>query len=90
VLWELGILPDVRAVPDEFRFGDGLPKTREEAVRAAAERLELSGVPEAHAAIERHFDTLYAHSEHGFRPLWRPPVRELIITWEPAHAHWAQ
>jgi len=42
------------------------------------------------ACIEQHFDQLYAHTEHGFKPLWRPAVRELIITWEPAHAHWAQ
>jgi len=90
VLWELGILPDVRAVSDEFRFGDDLPKTREEAIRSAAERLELAGVPEIQGKIEQHFDALYAHSEHGFRPLWRPDVRELIITWEPKSAHWAQ
>jgi hypothetical protein len=90
VLWELGILPDVRPMSDEFRFGDGLPKTREEAVRSAAERLELAGVPEIHGKIEQHFDELFTHTEHGYRPLWCPDVREMIITWEPAHAHWAQ
>lgn len=90
VLWEMGILPDVQALPDEFRFGNGLPTTRAEAVQSAAERLELAGEPAPLQAIEQHFDELFASTAHGYRPLWRPAVRELIITWEPAQAHWAQ
>lgn len=82
VLWELGILPDVRVLPNPFRDGNELPRSREEAVNWALLRLRREDDPAARAAVEAHFDELFSPSPAGLRPLWRPDVREMIITWE--------
>ncbi len=83
VLWELGILPDVRVLPNSFRDGNELPQTRDEAVSWALLRLRREDDARARAAVEVHFDDLFTPSPKGLHPLWRPDVRELIITWEP-------
>lgn len=82
VLWELGILPDVRVLPEPFLAGAQLPQTREEAVSRALEVIGVDDEPRARAPIGAHFDELFAPSPEGFRPLWLPDVRELVITWE--------
>jgi hypothetical protein len=91
VLWQMGILPDVRVLPGGWTDsvgmpGTGLPQTREEAVAAAADRIWPEHADQARGKIEEHFDTLFAPSPGGFRPLWRPRVRELLITWESRRA----
>ena len=82
VLWEMGILPDVRVLPDSFL--DGLPQTREAAVEEATRGQWLSPRHQdlAIANIQEHFSELYEEAAEGYRPLWRPEVRELLITWE--------
>ena len=83
VLWEMGILPDVRVLSEPFL--DGLPQTREAAVQEATRGQWLS--PSHHevatAIIQEHFGQLYEETTEGYRPLWRPEVREILITWEP-------
>lgn len=80
VLWEMGILPDVRVLPDGFREGK-LPQSREEAIAWAALRVRAE-VERARAAIEAHFDRLFRATERGMMPRWRPEARELLITWQ--------
>ena len=83
VLWEMGILPDVRVLPAPFL--DGLPKTREAAVDDATRGQWLSPNHQdrATAIIQEHFSELYEETAEGYRSIWRPEVRELLITWEP-------
>ena len=84
VLWEMGILPDVRVMPLPPWWGcDAIP-TREEAVQ-----LELQGSwfmqkdqENARGILEAHFDDLFARIPQGYRPLWRPGMLELLLTWE--------
>lgn len=83
VLWEMDILPDVRVLPDTFREGP-LPRMRDEAIDWALMRLRAENDARARAVIEQRFDELFAEDAAGFRPLWRPDVRELLITWETA------
>lgn len=80
-IWELGLLPDVRVLPEGSRDGS-LSRGREEAVRWALGRLRDSENAQARARIESHFDQLFAEDGEAFRPRWRPDVRELLITWE--------
>ena len=84
VLWDMGILPDVFAMPESPWWENERPPTREEAVRMILEDRWLK--PEdrgrAGAVIESHFDELFAPSEKGFVPQWRSDMRELLITWE--------
>lgn len=86
VLWEMGILPDVRVLPDPFRPLQGLPRTREQAVSFALERVEPPDPTEAAKRIEAEFDALFARRGEVFVPRWRPDTRELLITWETAEA----
>lgn len=91
VLWEMGILPDVRVVPG---FLDGrlpLPQTREEAValvrgRLAPPRLGSEVQARARDVIEAHLDEYVVQTPEGFRGVYgeRDPrdERHLLITWE--------
>jgi SAM-dependent methyltransferase len=85
VLWEMGILPDVRVLPNEFRSDDD-PQTRDDAIQYALGRLEfaLDGDPggRAREVISTRFDDLFQQTDSGYRPSWRPPAREMLITWE--------
>ena len=89
VLWEMGILPDVRVLPGPQRgagcsLDTGLPRTRDQAVEMAIQGRWL--YPEdrerARGVIEAHYDELFSATPSGFRPLWHPATRELLITWE--------
>jgi hypothetical protein len=91
VLWEMGILPDVRVLP-EIRLGvgcaveTGLPQTRAQAVEMALQGgwLHPEDRERARGMIDARYDELFAESPEGFRPLWHPVTRELLITWEKA------
>ena len=84
VLWDLGILPDVRVLPEPPWWENQTPPTREEAVRMAVEDRVVK--PEdrerAKSLFESHFDELFAPSQAGYVPKWRPEMRELLLTWE--------
>lgn len=79
VLWEMGILPDVRVLPGT-RLGvgcaveTGLPQTREQAVEMALQGgwLRPEDRERARGVIEARYDELFAASPEGFRPLWHP------------------
>ena len=83
-LWEMGILPDVRVLPDPPWWDGEPPRTREAAVQVAVEEIDPSDHPHAAGIIEAHFDELFQPGPNGYIPLWRGPIKEMLITWEPA------
>lgn len=92
VLWELGIEPDLRMLPDP---PGGYPPspTLEAAVRNAVAR--FPGEQWAHwpagpalearvrATIEPRAEELFVQTRRGYLPRWLKPGHEVLITWEP-------
>jgi hypothetical protein len=93
VIWEMGILPDIRVSP--------LPTVplapapgREAAIAGAIARFpgeqwswwDLGSDLESRlcSILETRFDELFAPSPEGFVPRYIPPGREVLITWQPA------
>jgi len=92
VLWEMGILPDVRVLPGTQRgagcsVDTGLPQTRDQAVAMALQGqwLRPEDRERAHRVIAAHYDGLFSATPEGFRPLWLPETREVLITWRTDH-----
>jgi SAM-dependent methyltransferase len=93
VLWELGILPDVRVLHVSGATAVPPSPGHEEAIAAAmtrflAEQWALwplgSGlIGRLHSVLERNFDRLFAMTETGVVPRWLTPEREVLITWRP-------
>ena len=89
VLWELGILPEVRtmanaAVVRGSPLATELPQTREDAAQfgLAGAWLGPNDRERATAVIDAHFNELFAKGEAGYTPLWVPDARQMLITWE--------
>lgn len=84
VLWEMGILPDLQMLPEPPWWEGELLATREEALALALEGpwLREQDRPRARDIFQEHFAQLFSAAPHGYRPLWRPTSRELLITWE--------
>ena len=94
VLWELGIEPDVRMLPDPGTILTPVPG-REAAIATTIARFpteqwalwalgpELEG--QLRTVLETHFDTLFTETERGYAATWIEPYngREALITWEP-------
>jgi SAM-dependent methyltransferase len=81
VLWDLGLMPDVRVLPGPLRRAGERPPTREAAIQLALQRGGADQLEGAAATVEAHFDQLFESSAEGFLPRWIPPVRELLVTW---------
>jgi hypothetical protein len=93
VLWELGILPDVRVLPHHSAMPLVPAPTREAAIAGAVARfggdqwtfwplgadLELR----LRHLLETRFAELFAAGPDGFTPRWITPGREILITWQP-------
>ena len=88
VLWEMGVLPDVRILPTHFGRNAAVPKTREQAVEQAVCALDGHGLPHVRGAVEARFAQLFKHTDEGFEPTYRQRdgAAELLITWEPSPA----
>ena len=84
VLWDMGILPDVRVLPDFPRWADQSAATRDGAVQLALDwvGVETDDQDRVRSLIEANFQELFSKSLGGFHPLWFPYARELLITWE--------
>ena len=84
-LWEMGILPDVRVLPEIPWWETELPKTKGRSIQMILEGswLDPADHERARNAIDPRFEELYASSPEGYRPLWRKPMREVLVTWEP-------
>jgi FkbM family methyltransferase len=84
VLWEMGILPDIRVLSDEFRAFATTFDTREAAIQNALEAGSPTRGEEARARIEANFDHLFVPEGAGYRATWAPTdSREMLITWAP-------
>jgi len=81
-LWEMEIIPDVQVLPDAARVGVPLPQTRDEAIDWALQRLPAEPPEYAAQKISTSFNDLFVEGPQGFRPLWRPNFKELLVTWE--------
>ena len=92
VLWDMGILPEVRVMPESPWWENQRPATREEAVQMILEDrwLKAEDRDRAKTVFESHFEELFAKSEGEFVPQWRSEMRELLITWEPRVLRQAQ
>ena len=84
VMWDMGLLPDVRVLPDPPWWETLVMPTREEAVEQASigRWLKQEDRDKARRIIEWNFDELFSHSSAGFSPSWRSDMREMLITWE--------
>lgn len=83
VLWEMGILPNVQVLPDQFP-SRGRADTREGAIAMLLEVVDRPSDDRAAAIFEAHFDELFEPlAGGGFRSLWRPDPRELLVHWAP-------
>jgi hypothetical protein len=89
VLWEMDILPDVRFLPQGIHFGGteqvpSFPKTKEAAVEMSLAGIWLAPQHKnrAEVVVRDQFDNLFEELTEGFRPLWLPEARQVLITWE--------
>ena len=85
VLWDIGILPDVRVLPAPTWWEDWRHPTREEAIESVlfGRWSRESERDRARRIFEEQFDDLFAPDDNGgYRVIWRTPMRELLITWE--------
>jgi hypothetical protein len=93
VLWELGILPDIRVLPQPTMPFTPAP-SREAAIAGAIARFpgeqwgwwDLGSDLEQRLRVilESRFDELFTAGPDGFTPSYIPPGREILITWQPA------
>ena len=89
VMWEAGLLPEVRLLPEPFTWPERVahPTNEEEAVAFALEDVEATGVPGAAERVAAVLDDLYTRGPDGeWLPNWRPPLQGLLITWETGGA----
>ena len=90
VLWEMGILPDVRFLPQGTTY-DGVPQpptfpqNKEEAVEIALAGIWLAPHhrDRADKVVLENFDELFQQEPEGLVPQWMPDIRQVLITWEP-------
>lgn len=88
VLWDMGILPDVRVLPPVTQAAVTAAPTREEAIALALDHLStwvgaaLDGDQQLRRRIEEHFDTLVARTDHGFQARWVTNAPGVLITWQ--------
>jgi SAM-dependent methyltransferase len=92
VLWELGILPDLRMLGGVPR-GERPRSSRREAIDAAVENFkgeqwafwpyEPALQRRIEEVLEAHFDLLFAAGPEGFVPTWPDYGRDVLITWRP-------
>ena len=92
VIWELGILPDIRVLPQPTVPFTPAP-SRDAAIAGAIARFpgeqwgwwdlgsDLEG--RLRLVLEARFDELFASDAEGFTPRYVTPGREILVTWEP-------
>lgn len=83
VLWEMGLLPDIRPLPEPPWW---IPETSggltdEQAVDLAMGRLDASD-DATRRAVEENLGRLFERTPAGLAPRWLNPAREVLITWE--------
>ena len=84
-LWEMGLLPDIRVLPSPPWWDVQYYQSRSEALESALgphQWIRPEDAARARAIVEDRFSELFHESPQGFQPVWRPEIRELLITWE--------
>ena len=83
-LWEMGILPEVRLLPEPSWWESWHYPTRQDALESALFGRWATGPDRERARqiFDAQFDELFAPDGAGYRITWRTPMRELLITWE--------
>jgi len=83
VIWEMCIFPDVKVLPAATSGGQK-PATRQEAIEQALGGTWVATGDRNNATkvLESNFDELFCHENGGYKALWPPQGRELLITWE--------
>lgn len=85
VMWEAGLLPEVRLLPEPFSWPDrnrgAPPVNADEAVAFALDEIEANHVAGAAGRIADHLDELFTRENGSLIPNWRPPLQGLLITW---------
>jgi hypothetical protein len=84
VLWEMGILPDVRLIPGGFPAFGPVPPDRDAAMRQWLSDLRPLKEKRVRRRLEKRFDELFEQRDEGWVPVFRPPMREMLITWPTA------
>jgi SAM-dependent methyltransferase len=82
VLWEMGILPDVRVLPSPFPLRQPVLAAEDEVVQFYLAQLQPRDAAAAVSRIRAHFGELFTRNSEGFLPTWREHSREILITWE--------
>ncbi len=93
VLWEAGILPDLRMLGGVPRV-ESPQATRTAAIEAAVENFkgeqwafwpyEPSLKQRIADVLDAHFDSLFAAGAEGFLPNWPEYGRDVLMTWRPS------
>ena len=91
-IWELGILPDIRVLPQPTVPFTPAP-SRDAAIAGAIARFpgeqwgwwDLGSDLKARlrSVLDARFDELFAAGAEGFVPRYVAPGREILITWQP-------
>jgi hypothetical protein len=84
VLWDMGILPEIRVLPGAFDPPGPLPQTPDEAVRGLLQSFERADDDGARERLLTRFDSLFRKTEQGYVETWRPFSRQMLVTWEPS------
>ncbi|HZU77136.1 MAG TPA: class I SAM-dependent methyltransferase, partial [Dehalococcoidia bacterium] len=82
VLWELGLLPDVRVLRQPPTVASRPNPDQTAAIQAAAASAGFQDDQHAVSVIEQHFATLFRTTPEGYVPAWQPASRTMLITWE--------
>jgi len=82
VLWEMGILPEIRIFP--FDMHNEVLPDRGAAFKRVLTTAQFRGVDEARArtVLEEHFDELFAPITGGFTLRSNLDNREILVTWD--------
>ena len=86
VLWEMGIVPDVRVFDEQFTWPERLPTDEQSAVRFALAELEPGDEALVRDRVAAALAELYQREEEQWRPTWRTPSRAMLITWRTGAA----
>ena len=84
LLWEMDILPELLVLPDAPWWENENHASREDALAWAVDGswFQPEDRERATGILEDNFDRLFVKGRDGFRPRWRRPLREVLITWE--------
>jgi hypothetical protein len=82
VLWEMDILPDVRVLPESFRWPEKRPKSSDEAVSFALDAVEALATSDRIERVRAALPRLFKAEGDDLEPMWRTDGRGLLITWE--------